>query len=609
MGARLSRAERGGMPSKEQQHLPLKKRQSRVCAELEAKAAARELSPMEMYWDPRYKSYFYAGALPAAPGAAAAAAARPETATTGRQTGSVSEVDASTSDLQASRRKRSILRSRGSRRRSRARRHRRVSFSVDVAGGRSWASDPSRSRRVVRVCLATTVCATFLLLWVLVVLWASGYLEDHDYLLTETERDLATVRSTPTADRNETPTEKEEAEGPDDEKKHKEDRRSGTFTTTEILTVGNPSKTPQRHHDGTNLASHVCLYTHRDDTLYNNKLAGNSQTPADRRRTRHCDVLIRCCYVLENDMTLRPETSRTGALKPWPQRLTRRRGGDRYSRPWTALAAVLERDSAFSKLLAPGDGRARRKFARNVLRLARSEGYAGVRLWLLEADALSFVRPSFVRKVRHVATALRKANCTVGFFLPYPATHPRPARYAAGLRALANALNSPQSTLLYPTASVLRNHSRWPSPSKMAVIEKNNTPTGRAEIWPRRSVCYLLLSATAVSVVLSNATVSCDVDKVQRVSVSQEREFLTRTEFYELCRSWNSSWKLSSHLYHSYSCGFGDHAREGVVFQTSQQAGRFYKKLLDLSRSSCFGFVDGESGLEGFCDHVLEPLT
>ncbi|XP_075535041.1 uncharacterized protein LOC142570551 [Dermacentor variabilis] len=597
------------MSSKEQQPLPLKKRQSRVSAALEAKAAARELSPMELYWDPRYKSYFYAGTLPAAPGAAAAAA-RPETATTERQTGSASEVHASTTDLQAGRRKRSILvRSRGSRRRSRARRRRRISFSVDVAGNRSWASDPSRSRRVARVCLATAVCATFLLLWVLVVLWVSGYLEDHEYPLTETERDPATVRSTTTADRDETSTEKEEAERPDDEKKHKDDRRAGTFTTTEILTVGSPSKTPQRHHDGTNLASHVCLYTHRDDTLYNYEQAGNSQTPADRRRSRHCDVLIRCCYVLENDMTLRPETSWTGASKPRPQRLKKRRGGDRYNRPWTALAAVLERDSAFSKLLAPGDSRARRKFARNALRLARSEGYAGVRLWLHEADALRVVTPSFARKVRHVATALRKANCTVGFFLPYPATHPRPARYAAGLRALANALNSPQSTLLYPTASVLRNHSRWPSPTKMAVIEKNSAPTGRAEISPRRSVCYLLLSAMAVSVAISNATATCDVDKVQRVSVSQEREFLTRTEFYELCRSWNSSWKLSSHLYHSYSCGFGEHGREGVVFQTSQQAGRFYKKLLDLSRSSCFGFVDGESGLEGFCDHVPVSLT
>ncbi|KAL1483388.1 hypothetical protein MTO96_033235 [Rhipicephalus appendiculatus] len=48
--------------------LPLKHRRPRISAELEAAAATREWSPVEVYWDPRYGSYFYAGDISTTPG-------------------------------------------------------------------------------------------------------------------------------------------------------------------------------------------------------------------------------------------------------------------------------------------------------------------------------------------------------------------------------------------------------------------------------------------------------------------------------------------------------------------------------------------------------------
>ncbi|KAL1420208.1 hypothetical protein MTO96_024550 [Rhipicephalus appendiculatus] len=572
MGARLARQGQGAEASPE--HLPLKKRKPRVSAELEAKARAGQLSPQEMYWDPRYKSYFYAGELTTT----ADAAARKESPTRAQHT--ATDVHASTTGLDNDGTMSSILvHSRGSRRRSRARRRRRISFSVDsvdTMDSRSIASDPSNTR-VLRVCLAASAFAAFMLLWVLLVLWLSGYLDDYDGSLTEGDGAETAVRSTEKEDQ--TSADKEETEERDKKTTNKGKRLASDFATPKVFT-------PPRDRDSTSLASHVCLNTHRDDVLYNHEPADSSRSPSHHPRARHCDVLVRCCYVLENNMTLRPDIPQTDTAKPRQRNFTKRCGDD-SRRPGTTLAAVLEQDSAFKKLLSPEGHRARSDFARNALRLARSEGYAGVRLWLSEAVASRAVEQSFVRKLRRVATALRKANCTLGFFLPYPAAHPSPKWYVAGLRVLADVLNSPLSILLYPTTSVLRKRSWWPSPAKMAIAVKT------AETSPRRSVCYLLLSATAVSVI---AAASCDVDKVQRVSVS--RTFLSSSASYELCRSWNLSRKLSSHRYYSYSCGFG---KEGIVFQTSQQSRRFCEKLLDLTQSSCFGFIDGERRFRSAC--------
>ncbi|KAK8786202.1 hypothetical protein V5799_007430 [Amblyomma americanum] len=54
-------------PQQQQQYIPLKKRRPKIQAEMEAAAAARELSPQDIYYDPRYKSYFYAGTMPPTP--------------------------------------------------------------------------------------------------------------------------------------------------------------------------------------------------------------------------------------------------------------------------------------------------------------------------------------------------------------------------------------------------------------------------------------------------------------------------------------------------------------------------------------------------------------
>ncbi|KAL3179037.1 hypothetical protein MRX96_034637 [Rhipicephalus microplus] len=87
----------------------------------------------------------------------------------------------------------------------------------------------------------------------------------------------------------------------------------------------------------------------RTETTYYEP-ADDNRSPSRHPRARHCDVLIRCCYILENNMTLRPETPQTGTAKPLQPFSKRCRDVSR--RFGTTLAAVLLQYSVF-KMLEP----------------------------------------------------------------------------------------------------------------------------------------------------------------------------------------------------------------------------------------------------------------
>ncbi|KAL3223398.1 hypothetical protein MRX96_027571 [Rhipicephalus microplus] len=258
--------------------------------------------------------------------------------------------------------------------------------------------------------------------------------------------------------------------------------------------------------------------------------------------------------------------------------------------------AVCERDSAFQKLQVTGDRRAWDEFTRNALRLARSEGFSGLRLWWGEFQSKSIVVQSFLRTVRHVVAALRKAKCSLGFLFPYPAVHSQSTSYASGLRVLDKVLASAASILLYPTTSVLGDVIQWPSPSQMMGVGGETSVFNNAS--PSRSFCHLLPSVTAVSVELANASGACDANATQRVKPT--RTLLSHARLSKLCRSWDaSSGKVSLHRHHNYvlACGFGKRGKTPIVYQTPQQALRYRRELLAITQSMCFGFLGGHMQL------------
>ncbi|KAL3179029.1 hypothetical protein MRX96_038278 [Rhipicephalus microplus] len=208
--------------------------------------------------------------------------------------------------------------------------------------------------------------------------------------------------------------------------------------------------------------------------------------------------------------------------------------------------AVREQESAFQRLLASGDQRVRDDFVRNAAFLARSDHYAGLRLWWKESRECSIVVHGFLRAVKHIAIALRKANCTLGFFVPYAAAHEQPKRYA-----------------------VLGNVSEWPPPSRVMGDENSmRTPSGHSNLPPVSSDYGRIRHAG------KRFTVMRPEQSPEGHGQVRVHERLPRLS--KLCLSWNPSpWKVSRRRYCSYACGFGEDGKKGVVFQTPQQASRY----------------------------------
>ncbi|KAK8765272.1 hypothetical protein V5799_032108 [Amblyomma americanum] len=455
------------------------------------------------------------------------------------------------------------------------------------------------------------------LLCVLLILWIGGYLGDPggDDLLWTPSGGSETTMTLPTSSGKHDPRNTEEEGTPTepntgDNEKSKGAMRASDSDMTESRKVHEPSRRRRQRRVITELADDICLYTHhRDhDDLANYDTPGEDRASLARSKNRHCDVVIRCCYYLEDDMTLQIGVSRARHRTPkhtYPRIFSAKRlrySADHHRRSQRALVAVRARGSAIRILLGLGGQRATNAFVRNVLHVARSGHYSGVRLWWGEGDSGRIIQPGFVRAVRDLTAALRKANCTLGFFLPYTDRLHRVA-YAARLRLLEGAFGSPQSLLLYPTTDFLSQNSlsNWKSPSQIVATSGDRYRAGASST---SSVCYLFLSATAISVALSNSTTFCnDVAK----GVSTKSVFLSRKALSRLCRSRNSSWEVSSNLYYSIACrlserdGSGGGNKEAVIFQTPLQALMFRRELLAHGRSSCFGFVDGERGFPRAC--------
>ncbi|KAK8786205.1 hypothetical protein V5799_007433 [Amblyomma americanum] len=473
-----------------------------------------------------------------------------------------------------------------------------------------------------------------LLLCVLLVLWVGGYLDVSGEELRRKASDDSEATFAPpsscgkrcsqTADKENVTTESSTSddevnnacEGPEvtDSAHHSPDVPVNLPPLT-VATSASPRETRRQTHGSSEVVGDICLNTYHtdDDDLDNYQIPGEGRASLAQSTIHHCDVFIRCCYYLENNMTLRMDTSPSGARSAKDMYLhtfTKKRRpslNDYHSRAKTALVAVRFRGSAFRRLLETGGQQARNLFVRNILRVVRSDHYAGVRLWCREEDSGRIVQPGFIRVVRDLTAALRKANCTLGLFLPY-ANRRRPGAYANRLRLLDGVFRSPLSLLLYPTARILLRSSlkKWTSPSQMVVISGGRHPAGTS--WAP-SVCYLFVSATAVSVVLSNTTASCsDADE----GVSTKATFLSGKELSRLCRSWDSSWKVWSHLYHSVACPGGHGGgrnKEALVFQTPLQAWKFRREVLAHARSSCFGFVDDRRGFPRTCQFTSLSLA
>ncbi|XP_070393631.1 uncharacterized protein [Dermacentor albipictus] len=557
--------------------VPLRHRRPKICAEMDAAAATRDWSPLEVYWDPRYQSYFYAGATPAA---------------SGQQTPQVTEFEFVGLD-QRDPRVRPIIAIPGGGGKPKGRRISWCTASSAVADPAIPAADDTRRPGSFwTIWIMAVLVVMLLLVFTVFVTWFWKYLKNRDAGIRDNEATDSAIRWRNTANGAPPGTDEEGAEEPGDE---------GAslfldFHTTDLHIAGKPSKAARPRHGTTELTRSICLYTHRDDVIDSFEITGQKSMPAG---SEHCDLLIRCCYLLHGDMTLRPEASRTGVTKSKSRNHGEATGwpdvGERHSP--TTLVAVRERDAAFPRLLATGGQRARADFARNALLLARSERFAGLRLWWPESHGSSVVARGFVRAVRHLAAELQKAGCTLGFFLPYAAAHAQPARYAARVRVLEEVLGATASLLLYPTTSVLGNVSEWPSPSRMMAASEK--ASGFTETPPGRSLCHLLPPVAAVSVVLANASDSCDANAIQRVL--PKASFLSHERLSKLCRSWHSEWKVSRHRYHSYACGFDPRGRKGLVFQTPPQQLRHRTALLARTRSKCFGFVEGRPAFPRDC--------
>ncbi|XP_075723425.1 uncharacterized protein LOC142765751 [Rhipicephalus microplus] len=563
--------------------LPLRHRRPQLCAEMEAAAAAREWSPVDVYWDPRYHSFFYAGANDDA-----------QYTVEFDQEG-LDERDPASAPilLQAGR--------------GRRRRKRRITWTDEVP-----SADVVPEADVVPVAEGTQRPEYYWTMWILAMLavlvllviavfivWLWGYLLERRGLQyrgadsISANEGLGTAASAARAEviaftkGQSDPGESEAARGADD------------YDSNDTDTTENPPKqATSRRRDITEHSGTICLYTDRDRSIDTYETVNQKQMPPG---AQHCGLLIKCCYILERNMTFRSEASRTHASKltSLPHDLALARRDVTSGRSPEILMAVREQESAFQRLLASGDQWVRDDFVRNAAFLARSDHYAGLRLWWKESRECSIVVHGFLRAVKHIAIALRKANCTLGFFVPYAAAHEQPKRYAVRLRTLDKVLGSKASLLLYPTTSVLGNVSEWPTPSRVMGDENSmRTPSGH-------SICHLFLPTTAVSVMLANASQSCDPNRVQRVTVKSE--FMSVSRLSKLCLSWNPSpWKVSRRRYCSYACGFGEDGKKGIVFQTPQQASRYGRKLLARTGSTCFGYVGEEREFPHDC--LSSPL-
>ncbi|KAL1420212.1 hypothetical protein MTO96_024554 [Rhipicephalus appendiculatus] len=513
---------------------------------MEAAAATREWSPVDVYWDPRYQRYFYAGA-------------GEDAQYTGEfdQWEGLDECDPAAVP---------ILVTPGGGKRPKGRRIQWMdevpnADVIPVADVVPVADGTPRYESYLAMLILAMMAVLVLLVIALFIVWLWVYLhERHGFLRhgaasSSANEGLSTAASAPPA-AVDAFTKGTSGEG-------EAGRRAIDFVSNDTDTTENPPKqAARRRRDITEHSGAICLYTDRDNAIGSYEIVGQEWTPPG---AQHCDLLIRCCYILESDMTLRPETSRTHPSKSTPLPDDQASGGRDVAngRSTEVLVAVRERQSAFQSLLATGGQRARDDFVRNAASLARSHRYAGLRLWWRDgARAAKVVR-------------------------------------GRGLRALDEVLGSTASLLLYPTTSAVGNASEWPSPSRMMGDE---TP---ARTSPGRSICHLFLPTTAVSVALANASQACDANRVQRVVA--ESEFMSLERLSKLCRSWDpSSWKVSRRRYHSYACGFGADGKKGIVFQTPQQALRHRRKLLARTKSTCVGFVGDEHDFPHDC--LSSPL-
>ncbi|KAH6920883.1 hypothetical protein HPB50_028131 [Hyalomma asiaticum] len=192
-----------------------------------------------------------------------------------------------------------------------------------------------------------------------------------------------------------------------------------------------------------------------------------------------CDVFVRCCYSLQGDLVVRPDIrEQISAINS-------------TAATWSASVLLGVRAGyAVLKRLASHEGRV--KFARHALDAVKGGEFDGIRLWLPwpEEQADSF-HDLVSALATDVAPRLRRKKYTFGFILPVEI-----ARNRSVASELKNTLNAPHGLLLYFDFLALWNPAadEWPSPRQLLARVSR-----KAELSNDDFVCYFIAWPTALS--------------------------------------------------------------------------------------------------------------
>ncbi|KAH9368170.1 hypothetical protein HPB48_016988 [Haemaphysalis longicornis] len=313
-------------------------------------------------------------------------------------------------------------------------------------------------------------------------------------------------------------------------------------------------------------------------------------TPVNERYQK-CDALIHCCYYLPIDLSLEDRITARGDWRADDLSMAEKR----EPRTSILLGVYVGDDAAFERLLFNRSGE-RTKFLSSISQIAPTGRFSGVRLWVpLQGRPISGFDDHLVGLARDAAAKLREINCSFGFFLPRGLLS---KWRGVTTTVLSKALDSPYSLLVYPAFPVLENTTgstsgTWPTSEEVLTDASVETEANRN----RSSVCFLPPPPVAVYARLPEI---CDPSKTQLVSRSI---YLSLPMLADVCRrlALDDSWMTSAREYDTFACKDS----RALLYQTRRQARKFREELFRAAPSStCLGsFVDLEC-LPGACSKI-----
>ncbi|XP_077565037.1 uncharacterized protein LOC144180585 [Haemaphysalis longicornis] len=318
----------------------------------------------------------------------------------------------------------------------------------------------------------------------------------------------------------------------------------------------------------------LCLGTGSESRLGS---PGGNNVTSRVPSNQHCDAIVRCCYSLpvnmsvEDSVTARGDSSTDG--------LPRAEGG--ASRTSMLLGVRVGDDAAFQSLLRNWSGE-RAKFLVDVIRAARTASFSGVRLWVPPREHVTLgFNEHLVSLARDVATELRGRNYTFGFFLPQGLLSQQRGITTAELTEALNA--PPYSLLFYPELSAFWNTTTgstavtWPTPEE--VLARASMETGAVH---SSAICYLPPLPVAVQARLAEP---CDPNKTQLLTRDSHLTYPALGDVRCRLRE-NDEWMISARRYYTYACKDS----WALLYQTPIQARQFRDDLFVAApASTCLG--------------------